>query len=120
MADSFISSWKRNHGDGRDDGDDDYGSVRSAKDRHNRHGKGKSMKKNVQISRELFLALIRYHLFDLRGDEERIRKELEKKMNALYRHELYETSKTATTPAEREKARQTYLDEKGVSEDFRW
>ena len=35
-------------------------------------GKEKTMKKNVQISRELFLALIRYHLFDLRGDEERI------------------------------------------------
>lgn len=83
-------------------------------------GKEKTMKKNVQISRELFLALIRYHLFDLRGDEERIRKELEEKMNALYRHELYETSKTAATSAEREKARQTYLDEKGVSEDFRW
>lgn len=106
MADSFISSWKRNHSDGRDDGDDDYGSARSAKDRHDRHHrheKGKTMKKNVQISRELFLALIRYHLFDLRGDEERIRKELEKKMNALYRHELYETSKTAATSAEREK-----------------
>ncbi|EFE91397.1 hypothetical protein GCWU000341_01812 [Oribacterium sp. oral taxon 078 str. F0262] len=41
-------------------------------------------------------------------------------MNALYRHELYATSKTAATSAEREKARQTYLDEKGVSEDFRW
>ena len=83
-------------------------------------GKEKTMKKNVQISRELFLALIRYHLFDLRGDEERIRKELEEEMNALYRHELYETSKTAATSAEREKARQTYLDEKGVPEDFRW
>ena len=78
------------------------------------------MRKNVQISWELFLALIRYHLFDLRGDEDRIRNDLEEKMNALYRHELYEKSKTASTSDEREKARQTYLDEKGVSEDFRW
>ena len=45
MADSFISSWKRNQGDGRDDGDDDYGSARSAKDRHHRHGKGKNDEK---------------------------------------------------------------------------
>ncbi len=30
-------------------------------------------------------------------------------MNALYRHELYATSKTAATSADREKARKTYL-----------
>ena len=34
--------------------------------------------------------------------------------------ELYTTYKTAPTEEEREKARQKYLDSKGIPESFRW
>ena len=45
---------------------------------------------------------------------------LEQKLDALVRHELYAKYKTAPTEEEREKARQEYLDERGVRESFRW
>ena len=35
-------------------------------------------------------------------------------------HELYEKYKTAPSEEEREKARQEYLDRRGVHPDFRW
>lgn len=78
------------------------------------------MRKNVQIPQELFLALIRYHVFDFEEDEDQIRKGLEEKLNAMYMHELYEKSKTAPTEKEKETARKAYLDERGIPTDFRW
>jgi hypothetical protein len=41
-------------------------------------------------------------------------------LDALVRHELYEKYKTAPTEEEREKARQEYLDRRGVPDSFRW
>ncbi len=76
--------------------------------------------KNVQISYELFAALIRHHLI---GDEsclDEIRQGLEKKLDAMVRHQLYGEYKTAPTEAERERARKAYLDSRGVPDSFRW
>ena len=70
--------------------------------------------KNVQIPQELFMKLLRYHLLD---DE---KKGLEQKMNIMVERELYTKSKTALTEEEREKARQEYLDRRGILADFRW
>ena len=49
-----------------------------------------------------------------------IRIGLEKKLDAMVLHELYEKSKTAPTEAEREKFRKEYLDRKGIPYSFRW
>lgn len=76
--------------------------------------------KNVQISMDLFRKLLLYHVgLDDSGEEE-IRKELEKKLDAMVQHELYAKYKTAPTEEEREKARLDYLDRRGVPESFRW
>ena len=72
--------------------------------------------KNVQISYELFVSLLRYHLV---GDDDclnQILQGLEQKLDSLVRHELY----AAPTQEEREKARQEYLNRRGVLDSFRW
>lgn len=59
--------------------------------------------KNVQISYELFVSLLRYHLV---GDDDclnQIRQGLEQKLDSLVCHELYAKYKTAPTKEEREK-----------------
>lgn len=76
--------------------------------------------KKVQIPMDLFLALVKYHCFDLYEDETDIKRELEKKLNSIAMHEYYTLYKTAPTEQEREEARKKYLDEKGVPTDFRW
>ena len=69
--------------------------------------------KKVQISKELFFNLIRFHFAEMYEVEEDIKNELQK-------NEYYTTYKTAPTEQEREEARKKYLDEKGIHEDFRW
>ena len=76
--------------------------------------------KNVQISFELFQALVMYHLVENPDYTEVIKKGLQDKMDALIRRELYSKSKTAESKEEREKARKEYLDKRGVPESFRW
>lgn len=76
--------------------------------------------KNVQISRELFLALIKYFLIEQVELLPEIQKGLEQKLDALVMRELYTKYKTAPTEEEREKARKEYLDKRGVPESFRW
>lgn len=76
--------------------------------------------KNVQISYELFLELIKYHLLDVESDTENIKKQLTNKVDALVMRELYSKYKTALTEEEKEKARKEYLDRRGISENFRW
>ena len=49
-----------------------------------------------------------------------IQKELEQKLDALVARELYTKYKTAPTEEEKEKARQEYLNKKGVHSSFRW
>lgn len=78
------------------------------------------MQKNVQISYELFIDLIKFHLFGFDENEEKIRIDLERKLNTMCDRELYTKYKTAGTDVEREEARQKYLDSRGIPEDFRW
>ena len=78
------------------------------------------MQKNVQISSELLMDLIRYHLLDFTENEAEIRNGLERKLNAMCDRELYTKYKTAASEEEREEARQKYLDSRGVPESFRW
>ena len=76
--------------------------------------------KNVQISQELFMKLLRYHLLDDDSCTEDVKKGLEQKMKTMVERKLYTKSKTAPTEEEREKARQEYLDRRGIQADFRW
>ena len=75
--------------------------------------------KNVQITYELFLELIKYHLLESDADTEKIKKELTNKIDALVMRELYSKYKTAPTEEEKEKARKEYLDRRGVPDTFR-
>ena len=52
--------------------------------------------------------------------EPEIRKALNEKLELLVMHENYTKCKTAPTAEEREKARQEYLDAKGIHPSFRW
>ncbi len=76
--------------------------------------------KNVQISKELFLALLHYHLDGEDEYADEIVQGLEQKLEAMLRRELYAKYKTALTEEEREIARREYLDWRGVPESFRW
>lgn len=64
--------------------------------------------------------MIFYHLGSDDQYEEDIRNGLEEKLDALVRHELYTKYKTAPSEEEQEKARQGYLDKRGVSASYRW
>ncbi|KAF5076786.1 hypothetical protein DSECCO2_157220 [anaerobic digester metagenome] len=76
--------------------------------------------KNVQISYDLFLMLVKYHLG---GDDiwsEDIDAGLKQKVEAVIARNTYTKYKTAVTKEEQEKARIEYLDLKGYHKDFRW
>lgn len=70
--------------------------------------------KNIQISEELFFALLKYHLVEIDDVLPEIKKGLEDKLEAMVRRDLYTKYKTAPTEEEREKARQEYLDKVGI------
>jgi hypothetical protein len=76
--------------------------------------------KNVQVPQQLIMKLLRYHLLDDDSCTDDVKKGLEQKMNTMVKRELYTKSKTAPTEEEREKARQEYLDKRGIQADFRW
>ena len=76
--------------------------------------------KNVQISQELFMQLLRFHLMEDADCETEIKQELEKKLDKMVMRDLYGKFKTALTEEEREQARKEYLDRRGVPESFRW
>ena len=78
------------------------------------------MQRNVQIPYDLFIDLIRFHLFDLYEDEKKIRTGLEQKLKAMSDRQLYSEYKTTETESERESARQKYLDSRGIPESYRW
>lgn len=69
--------------------------------------------KQVQISKELFYSLLAYHLMDMEEYLPEIEKRLEEKLEAMVKHQLYTSYKTAPTEEEREKARKEYLDKSG-------
>ena len=81
------------------------------------------MSKNRMISNELMMALIKYHVLDMKNNEEinnLIISELEEKLSKMSRHEDYTKSKMAPTKEEREEYRQKYLDTVGMHRDCRW
>ena len=75
--------------------------------------------KNVQISEELFVAIMRYFMLEQEELLPQIKQGLEKKLDAMVMRELYTKYKTAPTE-EKEKARKEYLDRRCVPESFRW
>lgn len=79
---------------------------------------------NIQISEELFINLVKYHLCGLNTCEDAlnqpIEKALQEKLDSMINRSLYNRYKTGATIEEREKARQEYLDRKGIPTDFRW
>ncbi len=76
--------------------------------------------KQVQIPQELFVQLLHYHLLDDDSHVDEIRIGLGKKLDAMVLRELYGKFKSAPTETEREKARQEYLDRRGMPDSFRW
>lgn len=77
------------------------------------------MKKNVQISFELFRMLLCYFLTDEKELEEPIVQELENKLQKLIAQEYFARYKKAQEPSEREFFRQQYLDTIGMKKAFR-
>lgn len=76
--------------------------------------------KSVQISEDLFIALMKYHLLDIEEVQPEIKKSLTDKMDSITMRILYSKYKTAPTKEEKEKARKEYLDKRGVPDSFRW
>ena len=76
--------------------------------------------KNIQISEELFFALLKYHLVEIDDVLPEIKKGLEDKLEAMVRRELYTKYKTAPTEEEREKARKKKKKKVGMHRSFRW
>ena len=76
--------------------------------------------KNVQISEELFFALLKYHLVEIDDVLPQIKKGLEEKLETMVKRDLYTKYKTAPTEEEREKARQEYLEKVGMHRSFWW
>ena len=88
--------------------------------------------KMIQIPEELFWDSIKiaYLILNedkresLREDEliivERFQNALETKLNKMVLHDLYTKSKTDLSEDERERARQEYLDRRGIHKDFRY
>lgn len=76
--------------------------------------------KQIQIPEELFILLMKYHLLDMEDVQPEIKKGLMDKMDSITMRLLYSKYKTAPTEEEKQKARQEYLDKRGVPESFRW
>lgn len=76
--------------------------------------------KQIQIPEELFILLMKYHLLDMEEVQPEIEKGLMDKMDSITMRLLYSQYKTAPTEEEKQKARQEYLDKRGIPESFRW
>lgn len=76
--------------------------------------------KQIQIPEELFILLMKYHLLDMEEVQPEIKKGLMDKMDSITMRLLYSKYKTAPTEEEKQRARQEYLDRRGVPESFRW
>lgn len=84
-----------------------------------------SKQRMIQISLKMFFDVYRLvsDLEDEILDQEllnTIKASIDDKIDAMARHSLYTTSKTAPTEEEREAARKKYLDEVGIHQDWRW
>lgn len=76
--------------------------------------------KKIQISEELFFALLNYHLIGNEEYQAEINKGLEIKLDSMVNREKYTQYKTAPTEEKRERARKDYLDRRGIKESFQW
>ena len=82
------------------------------------------MPKSVRISYELFTDISEY--FSLPFPESdanrylRIQEGVNAKADAIKRHELYTAYKSEKSWAKKNSARLDYLDQVGMSQDFRW
>lgn len=79
--------------------------------------------KQIQIPESLFLEMVTYILMDDYQTAERYRhieKGIYEKLDRIQEHELYTKYKTAPTEEQKEKARNEYLDKKGIHPNFRW
>lgn len=76
----------------------------------------------VQINKSLYNEMILYFLNGEKTPdrERRIRDGIDADINARIRRDYYTKYKTAPSEEAREKARQSYLDAKGIPESFRW
>lgn len=74
--------------------------------------------KNIQITQELFITLVKYFLTGQKELFPEITEALEKKLDTMVMRELYTRYKTAPSTEEKEKARKEYLDRKGIPEGF--
>ena len=76
--------------------------------------------KQIQISQKLFIELIQYFIGGKEDNFDTITEELNSKLDRVVEHDLYTTYKTALTDEEKERARQEYLDKKGIPQNLRW
>lgn len=83
------------------------------------------MSKNIQIPASLFFDIAKYFLIDdCNSDADTynaIQKGLTTKLDAMMARQHYTNMhNTSLSDADRNKARQAYLDAKGIHPDFRW
>lgn len=82
--------------------------------------------KQIQIDEQLFYDIARYIIATDEGETppQELRNNvidgITNKLQKITDRELYTTYKTASTEEEREKARQKYLESKGIPDSFRW
>lgn len=76
--------------------------------------------KQIQIPERLFVSIIKYFIGGKQDEFNYIVSGINEKLDKAIEHDLYTKSKVAATPEEREKARQEYLDRKGIPANFRW
>jgi len=79
------------------------------------------MSKQVQIDWELFVELLDYFATDTAPEwqADEIRSRLAEKVDKIVSRELFSKYKRMPTGAEREQARQEYLNHRGISKSFR-
>lgn len=79
--------------------------------------------KQVQIPERLFTEMCAFVLMEEYRTEEHykyIKQAIYDKLDRIQEHELYTKYKTAPTEEQKEKARNEYLDRKGIHPSFRW
>lgn len=79
--------------------------------------------KNIQISETMFLELLEFVCNDesrTTQQQQHLMNEFKRKIDKMVEHDLYTTFKTTKNDEERERARQEYLDRKGIPSSFRW
>ena len=79
--------------------------------------------KTIQIDFDLFRDLVDYarrHCDPGDPQYERIEHSVKRKIDAMFRHDMYSMYKSGASEQERAEAREKYLDQIGLFDDFRW